>query len=115
MAQVTGSILFVKVDAVPIFPQVVKDFIEKYFKETEILGVKHYYAFRELNGVKDCNGFNCSPKKGVAPSHFCHLSEKVDDVTTLYAWLEKMLEDKNQTNIFALTEYWDDGRFVDYD
>ncbi|MBP6949209.1 MAG: hypothetical protein KBC41_04235 [Candidatus Pacebacteria bacterium] len=113
MAQVTGSVLFMKVEAVPRFPKVVQCFVERYFKETEIFGVRCYYAFRELDGAKV--SFGRTQRKGVAPSHSIYLKEKVDDEISLFDWLEKKIKDKSNQDVFEITEYWDDGRYVDYD
>ena len=110
MAQVTGSVLFIKADAVSGFPQVVQDFVEKYFDTTELFGVACFYAFRELEGA--CDG---SHKKGIAPSHSVHLRAQVEEGITLYDWLKTMVNNNNQTDVFELTKYWDDGRYEECD
>lgn len=115
MAHITGSVLFVKADALSGFPEVVQKFVDDYFKPIEIFGVECFYAFRELDGRRDGAKYGDGKRKGVAPSHSFYLREKVDGELSLYDWLEKMVNNKDEPSIFQLTEHWEDGRHVNYD
>lgn len=112
MTHQTANVMVVKAESLKSFPKGFQNYVNEYFSEETILGMKCYIAFRTSGGIdyrRSCHG------KGVALSHSVDMRRfKVSDEEELFDWLNKKLQDKDQTDVFEFRKQWDDGCISPY-
>lgn len=108
MSHQSASVMFVRAAALDTFPKAFQEYVNKYFKEMEIGGVRHYVAFRVLSLSHPQRKSN-----GVAPCHNCDVNyfgsqHGMGKGENLADWIEQKVKECPQ-DISDHIAIWDDG------